>query len=150
VGLASIAIVAQSIAWLWWCERPPRSKRSLSYATLAWMMFGVCGSMPILVLSVSGDAVPGTLTLGEFADVTWSLGVTSSYLGISYAMAAAFAASAAIGYAGRAAYWIAGRLTNRPSDSLRHDRPDYFPHFVRPVRTNRQSWAEDGSPRLRG
>lgn len=130
VALSVIAIIVQSVAWLWWCDRPPRTKRNLSYATIAWILLGVCGSMPFLVLAASSDASPGSLQLGQFANATWSLMLFApSYL--SMTVATAFAVSAAIGYAGRAAYWFAQRvtMTRRPSDSLRHDRPEYFPHY---------------------
>ncbi|GMV90806.1 MAG: hypothetical protein AMXMBFR82_05840 [Candidatus Hydrogenedentota bacterium] len=129
VALAFLAIIVQSVAWLWWCDRPPRIKRNLSYATLAWILLGIYGAMPFLVLSVSNEGSPGSLHLGQFADATWSLTLAPFYMGMANTLATAFGASAAIGYGGRAVYWFAQRLTGRPSDSLRHDRPDYFPHY---------------------
>lgn len=38
ITLVLVTIGLQAILWLWWCDRPPRRTRTMTYATLTWLL----------------------------------------------------------------------------------------------------------------
>ena len=41
IVLYFVCIVWQAIIWIWWCARPPRLKRTITYAALAWIVITI-------------------------------------------------------------------------------------------------------------
>lgn len=118
MGLAWIVVILQSMAWLWWCDRPPRTSRALSYATLTWALVGACGSMPVAVMTLSVELPNNFVSLLRL--ITVSAGIWSapaSPLNILYGLfnmaAWMFITLAIYGYIGRMFYWLARRYGER-------------------------------------
>ena len=113
VGVASIAMIAQAMAWLWWCDRPPRTKRTLSYATLTWALAGACGPMSATTFVIATQETAGFITLlnlGSNDTQVWgALALNQNPYSLLQAMGISFIMLIVIGYAGRALYWLARR-----------------------------------------
>jgi len=41
IAVVLISVVIHAIIWLWWCDRPPRRLRTVTYAALAWLAISV-------------------------------------------------------------------------------------------------------------
>lgn len=69
LGMATMALLAQSVAWLWWCDRPPRTARSLSYTTLTWALVTACSVVPVTTILVTarGETPTSTTTITNHA-----------------------------------------------------------------------------------
>jgi hypothetical protein len=114
LGVVWIAVILQSMAWLWWCDRPPRTKRALSYATLTWAFVGACGAMPVATLTISVELPNDFFTLLKLITVDANLwSASASPLNTVYdlfTMAAwIFIVLTPSAYAGRVFYWLARR-----------------------------------------
>ena len=56
--LGALSYVLQCLAWLWWCDRPPRQSRALVYGFFAWLVTCVLwAGIPPLQLFVSEGVV---------------------------------------------------------------------------------------------
>jgi len=114
--LSALALLAQAIAWLWWCDRPPRTTKTLSYTTLAWLLVGVCNHAPAPFIMISRrlSNSPGALfsLTAPGNRLTWSLGF---FLSPGYAITIAYAIAtlATAALAARVLYWLAQRARNR-------------------------------------
>ncbi len=88
LGVTWIAMVLQSTAWLWWCDRPPRTGRALSYATLTWAFVGSWVSLPGSTAGIRTDEVVDYFTLIKLvvtdANLWWSGTIPFSALTLSY------------------------------------------------------------------
>ncbi|HIJ65515.1 MAG TPA: hypothetical protein HPP77_06130 [Candidatus Hydrogenedentes bacterium] len=81
IGLSWGSVIAHCMAWLWWCDRPPRRRTAISVAFLAWLaLWVVLAGIPPLefVVSESARAVSATrvvVTEGSFFEnFSWQLG----------------------------------------------------------------------------
>jgi hypothetical protein len=122
IGLAASAMIAQAIAWLWWCDQPPRTKKALSYATLTWALFGACGSMPVSTITIATQEPAAFTTILKLASIDaqvwWSLALHRNLYGLLQMAGTSFIAFIAIGYAGRGIYWLARRFGKRVAGAL--------------------------------
>jgi hypothetical protein len=123
LGLAWIAVILQSMAWLWWCDRPPRTKRALSYTTLIWALVGACGSMPATILTISVERPNDFFSLLKLMTVdSYFWGSSASPLNMVYGLftmaAWTFIIFTVFGYAGRVFYWLARRYGERLAGAL--------------------------------
>jgi hypothetical protein len=56
--------VVTALAWLWWCDRPPRTNFALLYGFLAWLIFNplvasFSGRLPRMMLHISRSDIAG-------------------------------------------------------------------------------------------
>lgn len=129
MGVACIAIALQVMAWLWWCDRPPRAKKALSYATLTWALIGAaCGSLPMKVLVISAQPPKEYLTLLNLLTVETHGAISNAnpleaLLSTRFVLFTwMFVMLIAYGYAGRGFYWLALRYGRRLAGAL-SDKP---------------------------
>ncbi len=107
MGLAWLSVIAQSILWLWWCDRPPRTKRSLSYTGVVWALVYSCASIQGVVLTIS-ESKPEHSTLVNLVFHTgqlyWSLGFVTSVLEMTMGPLVSFVILVIISWVARAIY----------------------------------------------
>jgi hypothetical protein len=61
VACAGVSMVVSCMAWIWWCDRPPRAARAVLYAFAVWLAVQTLGSlvMPaVLSVYVAEDGPP--------------------------------------------------------------------------------------------
>ena len=59
--LGYLGLILQCFTWLWWCDRPPRKAKTVSYAFLAWLaLFAWQVSFQGLEFSVVGEELEST------------------------------------------------------------------------------------------
>ena len=83
LALAYALFAAQCIAWIWWCDVPPRSKRNSLNAACAWAIaVALLTAVPVLSANIDVDAESAhfgaaaeRLAHGQFLDTTgyWSV-----------------------------------------------------------------------------
>jgi hypothetical protein len=122
VACIEISMVFGCLVWLWWCDRPPRTARAVTYAFAAWMSVQILGFLippPQLSICITEYGMPFkdlfayvNIAQGPLADdfLTWYLRweVPSSfrfYAGVQVFIMCVFA-----GYLSRLLYRLIPRL----------------------------------------
>jgi hypothetical protein len=127
--LGAVSYVLQCLAWLWWCDRPPRQTRALVYGFFAWLLTCVFWAViPPLQLFISQGAVEPAS--GGFSYLSLAQGHVSGSslhwqlrwsilpaLGRVQVAAFAFIYAVGCGYVARILYGSAQRVRGR------HTRP---------------------------
>jgi hypothetical protein len=126
--LGAISYVLQCLAWLWWCDRPPRQVRALVYGFFAWLLTCVLWTViPPLQLDISHGAVEpvsGALNYLFLAQghvpgsgFQWRLSWTISRgLAVLQVGAFTFVYSVGCGYVARILYAVAQRVRRRHAE----------------------------------
>jgi hypothetical protein len=83
MGAGVVLIVSQCVAWIWWCDAPPRSKRNSLNAACAWALaVALLSAVPVLSAQINtvAESAPygvaeNRLVHGQFFDTVgyWSL-----------------------------------------------------------------------------
>jgi hypothetical protein len=85
--------VVTALAWLWWCDRPPRTNFALLYGFLGWLIFNplVASSwLPQMMLRIGHSDMAGflgeVLSRGHIlsSSLFWELGFTRLGLDLTY------------------------------------------------------------------
>ncbi|GMV90807.1 MAG: hypothetical protein AMXMBFR82_05850 [Candidatus Hydrogenedentota bacterium] len=115
---AGLCLIAQAAAWFWWCDTPPRSRRTLRHTMATWILVTTYSSLSATVAYIpihtqSDSAIPLRLSAIEFGG-WWSGLHTSNVVGVIFLLAYV----AVVGILARAAYVYLQRY-RRSADSSR-------------------------------
>jgi hypothetical protein len=125
--LGAISYVLHCLAWLWWCDRPPRQVRLFAYGFFAWLLtcvlWTVISPLGLVIWHGAVEPVSGGLRYLFLAQghvpgspFQWRLHWTISPLSALHLGAFTFVYSVGCGYVARILYAVAQRVRRRHAE----------------------------------
>ena len=105
--LACAGYIAESLLCLWWCDRTPRTWRTLAYSAAGWMLL----QQILLYSSFGADMIVRTVSRGIFQHridlrpIAQTIGMLGPVIGLNLAMDVAMGLVALLGYSAVTRRW---------------------------------------------